>query len=260
MCKSGDHMARTCCKGLPALFLVVAIKTAFKFWSHDLAKIYCAVWYSFKSWRESRERELYNWVLQLRLSVQPMKVMSLNPFCCTIFTSQHSKLWSAPVGLFGPTAGCSSTVQRCYELWCSSQSWFLHLGLLEMNGVEHMQTNAFVRGDKAGSLAADLHSYTVCYCFPFVASCHSLCQSLIRTAGFRRLISHFSNFLTLHNERRGLKGTDWEEGEILREKAWVRGNMLHICVCLCEDCLSISAPGSNYSCFREIKICFFHSH
>lgn len=28
MCKSGDHMARTCCKVLPVVFLVVAIKTA----------------------------------------------------------------------------------------------------------------------------------------------------------------------------------------------------------------------------------------
>lgn len=234
MCKSGDHMARTCCKVLPVVFLVVAIKTAEQHLNSEVTiwQRYTAQFDILLRAEESQERELYNWVLQLRLSVQPMKVMSLNPFCCTIFTSQHSKLWSAPVGLFGPTAGCSSTVQRCYELWCSSQSWFLHLGLLEMNGVEHMQTNAFVHGDKAGSLAADLHSYTVCYCFPFVASCHSLCQSLIRTAGFRRLISHFSNFLTLHNERRGLKGTDWEEGEIQREKAWVRGNMLQICVCL----------------------------
>lgn len=138
--------------------------------------------------------------------------------CCTIFTSQHSELWSAPAGLLGPTAGCSSTAQRCDELWRSpAKLFFLHLGLLEMNGVEHMQTNAFVLGDKSGSLAADLHSYTVCYCFPFVASCHSLCQSLIRTAGFRRLISHSSNFLTLHNERRGLKRGVTERRESFRE-------------------------------------------
>lgn len=62
------------------------------------------------------------------------------------------QLWSASVGLFGQTAGCSSTVQRCYELWCSLQSWFLHLGLVKLNGVEHMQTNAFVLGDKAACL------------------------------------------------------------------------------------------------------------
>lgn len=220
---------------------------------HDLTKIYCEIWCSFKSCSRSRKT-----VVQLSYAAafpSPANESNeSNPFCCTIFTSKHSKLWSAPAGLFGPTTGCSSTVQRCYELWCSSQSWFLHLGLLEMNGVEHMQTNAFVHGDKAGLLAADLHSYTVCYCFPFVASCHSLCQSLIRAAGFRRLISHFSNFLTLHNERRELKGTDWEEGAIRR--AWVRGNILRLCVCLSGDCLRFSAPGGHYFWNREIKIFF----
>lgn len=111
-------------------------------------------------------------------------------------------------------------------------------------------------GDKAGLLAADSHSHThtVCYCFPFVASCHSLCQSLIRTTGFRRRISHFSNFLTLHNERGGLKGIDWKEGESQREsksESWVRAgglfmnvlmcavccdvHVLHVCICLCGD-------------------------
>lgn len=79
-------------------------------------------------------------------------------------------------------------------------------------------------------LAPALHSYTACYCFPFIASCHSLCQSLIRTTSFRRLISHFSNFLTLHNEREGLKGIDWKEGETHREK--VRKGIRCACVYL----------------------------
>lgn len=62
-------------------------------------------------------------------------------------------------------------------------------------------------------LAPDLHSYTESHCFPFIASCHSLCQSLIRTMSFHRLISHSSNFLTLHNEReRNSKGLAQKEG------------------------------------------------
>lgn len=62
-------------------------------------------------------------------------------------------------------------------------------------------------------LTPDLHSHTQSYCFPFIASCHSLCESLIRTMSFCRLISHFSNFLTLHNERgRNSKGLTQKEG------------------------------------------------
>lgn len=84
-------------------------------------------------------------------------------------------------------------------------------------------------------LLPDSHSYTECYCFPFIASCHSLCQSLIRTTSSHRLISHFSNFLTLHNERKGLKGIDWNKGETQSE----RERCASMCMCgyffsLCE--------------------------
>ena len=133
--------------------------------------------------------------------------MRQRPFCSTIFIVQHGSFDLLPSGVFGPTAGASSTLQRCYELRCFLQSWFLHLGLVKLNGVERMQTNAFVLGGQSCLLAPDLHSNTESYCFPFIASCHSSCQSLIRTMSFRRLISHFSNFLTLHNEReRKFKG------------------------------------------------------
>lgn len=113
------------------------------FWQRNVVQLNILLRAVCLAHRESGEK-FHNRVTWPCLPVQPMKVMRPNPFCCTIFTSQHSKLWSAPVGLFGQTAGCSSTVRRCYELWCSSQSWFLHLGLVEMNRAEHTQTNAFV--------------------------------------------------------------------------------------------------------------------
>lgn len=80
-------------------------------------------------------------------------------FLYNVYIETH-QLWSASLSLFVPTAACSSTVQRCYELWSSSQSWFLHLGLVKLNGVEHMQTNAFVLWDKAACLlqTALIHS------------------------------------------------------------------------------------------------------
>jgi len=78
---------------------------------------------------------------------------------------------------FEATAGCASDGPRCDAFWCSSQSWFLHLGLVKLSGVEYVQTNAFVRRDK------DFPSFGLilghcCHCFPSIASCHSSCQSL----------------------------------------------------------------------------------
>ena len=64
------------------------------------------------------------------------------------------------------------------------------------------------------SFSADSYSNTARHCFPFVASCHSSCQSLIRTTSFRSLISHFSNLLTLPNE---IKREREREGESERE-------------------------------------------
>ena len=77
------------------------------------------------------------------------------------------ELWSATAGGLGETAGRSSAVQRCDELWCSSPSWFLHLDVVKLNGVEHMQTNAFVlRGDKAVDRLRARQSNTVAIVSP----------------------------------------------------------------------------------------------
>lgn len=66
-----------------------------------------------------------------------------------------------------------------------------------------------------------------CHCFLSIASCHSSCQSLIRTTSFRRHISHFTNFLTLPNEAaetHGRSQSHWQEGMGWREgKGKVRG-------------------------------------
>lgn len=147
----------------------------------------------------------------------------------------------------GPSAGASSTLQRCYERRCFSQSWFLHLGLVKLNGVEHMQTNAFVLGGQSCSPAPDWHSYTESYCFPFAASCHSLCQSLIRTMSFHRLISHSSNFLTLHNEKeRNSKGLTKR-----RDRPRERNRERERSACAL---LSI-AVRTSLSLFRKSKLC-----
>lgn len=80
--------------------------------------------------------------------------------CCCVSPSSASnetgaivatatpELSSASIGPFGPTAGATATVQRCWELPGFSQSWFLHLGLVRLNGTEHMQTSAIVLGTK----------------------------------------------------------------------------------------------------------------
>ncbi|CAL8379629.1 unnamed protein product [Arctogadus glacialis] len=67
------------------------------------------------------------------------------------------------------------------------------------------------------SFSVDSYSNTARHCFPFVASCHSSCQSLIRTTSFRSLISHFSNLLTLPNEIKRERERE-REGERKKER------------------------------------------
>lgn len=134
------------------------------------------------------------------------------------------QLWSAWLGPI--RADCGRFVN-------SAKVWWVAMCLAKLvfapgsGEAEWSWTHAnkrFCSRGQSCSLAPDLHSYTQSYCFPFVASCHSLCQSLIRTMSFRRLISHFSNFLTLHNERgETFKGTD-SKGRVDREKGMERGN------------------------------------
>lgn len=73
-----------------------------------------------------------------------------------------------------------------------------------------MQTNAIVQEDKAFPSFGLILGHCW-HCFPSIASCHSSCQSLIRTTSFRRPISHFSNFLTLLNETENQ--SDWARGK-----------------------------------------------
>lgn len=134
--------------------------------------------------------------------VQAMKAIRLNSFCCTIFSLHRITAalicchWSTRTdcGLFISTAKVLSV-----GMFLANLVFAPGPGELEMSW-KHAN-KCFCSCGQSCLLAPDLHSYTVCYCFPFIASCHSLCQSLIRTTSFHRLISHFSKFLTLYNER-----------------------------------------------------------
>lgn len=154
--------------------------------------------------------------------VQAMKAIRLNSFCCTIFSLHRITAalicchWSTGTGrgLFISTAKVLSVVMFLANLVFAPGPGELERSWKHAN-------KCFCSCGQSCLLAPDLHSHTVCYCFPFIASCHSLCQSLIRTTSFHRLISHFSKFLTLYNERERLKGVDWKERE--RHRAQGRG-------------------------------------
>lgn len=166
--------------------------------------------------------QFHSWVLWLCLLIQAMKVMRPNSFSCTMFTLQLTSfdlVLSAYLDRLQPGHQPCKGVMSCevpHKVGFCTWAWW---SWMELNTCKQM---LLFLGTKLLACSR-LHSYTVCYCFPFIASCHSLCQSLIRTTSFHRLISHFSKFLTLHNERERLKGIDWKEGKSQREKEWERG-------------------------------------
>lgn len=137
------------------VYILFTVESASTFNSQD-KDTQCTFLFSFMSCVWEQEKESRSETSQLNYFAESLSPGNENNETESILLHNiyiaTQQLWSASVGLFGQTAGCSSTVRRCYELWCSLQSWFLHLGLVKLNGVEHMQTNAFVLGDKAACL------------------------------------------------------------------------------------------------------------
>lgn len=88
------------------------------------------------------------------LSLQPLEVMRQSAVLVHVSYPEHSNF-----DLLGSTD--SGRLRVLVNSWCDElQSWFLHLGLVKLNGAEHIQTNAFVLGDKAAcSLQTCAHTH-----------------------------------------------------------------------------------------------------
>lgn len=114
----------------------------------------------------------------LFLSLQPLEVMRQSAVLLHIIYTEHSNF-----DLLGSSDSGRLRVLRQLLVW-----WVAKLVFAPGSGeAEWSWTHTNKRFCSRGQsclLAPDLHSHTQSCCFPFIASCHSLCESLIQTMSF----------------------------------------------------------------------------